>query len=613
MRRRARCLATIVAVLAGLFASLGSANAEAQPTLRHLYGVAQDGGHMWLVPFGISASGQISERQDQAVQVPDQVSSVLVSRDARTVYVGATTGYDDFDNDVPGTIQVFAVADDGALSLEQTIFAPPRQMVLAPDGSRLFEWDDYGLVVSFAIASDGTLGAARPNPSVTGSARALAVAPDGATLYVATYPQQLEQYAIGADGALTALTPSEVGLYGCRADFLGVTPDGSQLDATCYNQGITLTLGAGGGLTFNGSLFSTWGGQPNVEDVRGRALYKAIYPNALEHMQRQVDGTLADFATPLIFDAHRVSGIAADPGGTELAVANDANQLETYRIAADGSLSDGPVSSIPTTLSGLSLLAYSPDQPPVAALTATADGSTVHFDARASQAINGSIARYDWTFGDGSVLQDGGPTPSRTYAAPGDYTATVTLTDSEGCSVAETFTGAMSICAGSPAAEASQVVTAGSDSEPPVSTPPPNQPPPPPALSPTTPTVPLEPTPPAPNAAPFVPSAPDAPETLVVPRSLTGTPTGSGSGVRLSWTPAPGAPPSTRYLVAWSHLHSAQGPTDPRMRHVWTTRTRLLMRGARPGTTLHYAIYAYGSDGTLAKAAKVTIRLPRRP
>jgi hypothetical protein len=31
---------------------------------------------------------------------------------------------------------------------------------------------------------------------------------------------------------------------------------------------------------------------------------------------------------------------------------------------------------------------------------------------------------------------------------------------------------------------------------------------------------------------------------------------------------------------------------------------------ARPGTTLHYAVYAHGSDGVLVKAGKTTIRLP---
>jgi hypothetical protein len=594
-------LSVLLAALVGALVLGGSAGASASPGVRHLYAVAQVGQTWQLVPFDVSSTGAFTERQSQFMSLTSRPASVLVSRDARTVYVGSTGGYDNNDNRIPGTILVFAVAADGSLTLRQTVLAPPRQMLLTPDGSRLIEWDDYGLVVSFPIQSDGTLGAAHPNPSVTGSARALAVGPDGSTLYVATYPQQLQQYAIGSDGALTARTPSELGIFGCRADFLGVTPDGANLDATCYNQGITLSLAPGGGLTFNGSLFTTWGGSPNVEDVRGRALYKAIYPNALEHMQRQLDGTLVDFATPLLFDAARVSGIAADPGGTKLAVANAANSLETYAIAADGSLSSSPVASIATTRNSLSTLVYSPDQSPIAAFDADRVGTTVHFDASASSAVNGTIARYDWTFGDGSVLADGGPAPSHTYAAPGDYTATLTLTDNVGCSTAATYTGVMSICAGSPDAAASRSVHLASE---PVPLPPP----------PTTTATPQ----PEPMPAPTTPAPPSSPpselpvlETLVVQHSLTGTPAIGGGQVRLAWTPAPDAPVSRRYLVAWSSLHSAQGPSDPLMHHVWTTGTHLVMAGARPGTTLHYAVYGYGSDGALARAAKTTIRLPR--
>ncbi|MDX6401858.1 MAG: hypothetical protein QOF27_2464, partial [Gaiellaceae bacterium] len=478
--------------------------------MRHLYGIAQIGSASELIPFDVGSTGGLTERQDHTVPVPYAARSLVVGRNGRTVYVGSTQGFDNNDDLVPGTIKAYAVAADGSLTLLQTVAAPPRQMLITPDGSRLIEWDDYGLVVSFPIQPDGSLGPARPNPSVTGSARALAVTPDGSTLYVATYPQQLEQYAIGADGALSALTPAELGLYGCGADFLGVTPDGTQLDATCYNRAITLSLAAGGGLTFNGSLFSTWGGSPNVEDVRGRAFYKAIFPNALEHLQRQSDGTLLDFPTPLIFNPDRLSGIAADPGGSMLAVATATNKLETYAINADGSLSSGPVATIATTRNALSLLSYAPDQPPIADLKASRDGSTVHFDASASEAVDGTVARYDWTFGDGTVLVDGGAAPTHSYAGVGEYTATVTLTDGAGCSVAETFTGMMSICAGSSDVATSTLVHVTADAgAPPVSPPQP--------AAPTPSAMPL-----TPDTSPAeTPLLPTVPETLVVPRSLT--------------------------------------------------------------------------------------------
>jgi PKD repeat protein len=602
---RARLALSFSTLACGL--ALGGTASAATP--RHLYGLAQVSSAKMLVPFDVAASGELTERQGQAVTVPLAAQTIVVGRNGRTVYVGSTQGYDNQERTIPGTIKVFAVADSGALTLLQTVTAPPRQMAMSPDGTRLFEWDDYGLVVSFPVAADGSLGAARANPSVTGSARAVSVSPDGSTLYVATYPQQLEQYAIGSDGALTALVPSVLGIFGCRADFLGITPDGSQLDAICYNQGITLSLAPAGGLAFNGALFSTWGGSANAEDVRGRALYKAISPNALEHLQRRPDGTLVDFPTPLIFTVPSVTGIAADPAGATLAVATNDWTIMTYAIAPDGSLSATASASTPTTLSSLTKLTYGPDQPPVAAISATPTGTSVAFDAGASAAVNGSIARYDWTFGDGTVLADGGRATSHRYAAPGAYVATVTLTDSAGCSVASVFTGTGSVCAGSAAAAASMTVQVVS--EPVVPPVPPLSPP----VSPVSPPAAEGPADLAPSPVVVrpldAPTTPAVPEPLVVPCSLTGTPTSRGARVRVSWTPAPGAPASKRYLIAWSSLHSAQGPSDPNMRHIWTTDTELVMAGGRPGTTLHFAVYAYGSDGRLVKAGKTTIRVPR--
>jgi PKD repeat protein len=58
-----------------------------------------------------------------------------------------------------------------------------------------------------------------------------------------------------------------------------------------------------------------------------------------------------------------------------------------------------------------------------------ASGIPVSFDASASSDPDGDVLRYDWDFGDGGSLDDGGPTPSHIYGAQGDYTATVVVTD----------------------------------------------------------------------------------------------------------------------------------------------------------------------------------------
>ena len=58
--------------------------------------------------------------------------------------------------------------------------------------------------------------------------------------------------------------------------------------------------------------------------------------------------------------------------------------------------------------------ARSPPSPPPRARP----GVPVAFNASASSDPDGSIARYDWAFGDGQTAPDGGPTPSHTYRSP---------------------------------------------------------------------------------------------------------------------------------------------------------------------------------------------------
>jgi PKD repeat protein len=54
----------------------------------------------------------------------------------------------------------------------------------------------------------------------------------------------------------------------------------------------------------------------------------------------------------------------------------------------------------------------------------------VSFDGSGSSDPDGTIASYAWTFGDGGT--GSGATISHTYAAPGTYTASLTVTDNAG-------------------------------------------------------------------------------------------------------------------------------------------------------------------------------------
>jgi hypothetical protein len=75
--------------------------------------------------------------------------------------------------------------------------------------------------------------------------------------------------------------------------------------------------------------------------------------------------------------------------------------------------------------------------PPAASFTAAPSATTVTFADTSQPGAGGSpIAARQWDFGDGTTASD--PAPAHTYAQPGTYTVTLTVTDENGFSAATT-------------------------------------------------------------------------------------------------------------------------------------------------------------------------------
>ncbi|HYG95597.1 MAG TPA: beta-propeller fold lactonase family protein [Solirubrobacterales bacterium] len=106
-------------------------------------------------------------------------------------------------------------------------------------------------------------------------------------------------------------------------------------------------------------------------------------------------------------------------------------------------------------------LAIVPDQSPTASFTAAATKQplALTFSGLGSTDPDGTIARYDWNFGDGATLAGGDPVPTHSYAKAGAYPVSLTVVDTEGCSVNMVFTGRTAHCSGSTSASAAQTVT----------------------------------------------------------------------------------------------------------------------------------------------------------
>ena len=141
---------------------------------------------------------------------------------------------------------------------------------------------------------------------------------------------------------------------------------------------------------------------------------------------------------PLIvnFDASSSSDVDGDQltynwsfgdgnSGTGVTTSHTFNNPGTYNVVL--TVSDGS----DTDLFSLNIIVTEPNRAPVAAFTATPTSGdaplAVSFDASSSSDLDGDALTYSWDFGDGN--SGTGVNASNTYAAPGTYTATLTVSD----------------------------------------------------------------------------------------------------------------------------------------------------------------------------------------
>jgi DNA-binding beta-propeller fold protein YncE len=154
-----------------------------------------------------------------------------------------------------------------------------------------------------------------------------------------------------------------------------------------------------------------------------------------------IDVATDTLTSPTIVQASGSSRVLVTPDGQRLYISDSAGidgQVGAYDTA-----SGAPQGSV-TLQSNPEAMGIVPDQPPTAKFSKTPGkaGAPTSFDGRgSSDSDGGSVAIYDWNFGDGSVLMNGGPTPKHVYARKGKYTATLTVTDNEGTSTTDVYTG----------------------------------------------------------------------------------------------------------------------------------------------------------------------------
>lgn len=363
-----------------------------------------------------------------------------------------------------------------ALNPGGTTFTNPLGVAPDPDGGHLFTWNHGDEIAVTTINANGTLTNIGGSPfTVVGvnstNPFAGSVSPDGDRLYVpfennggAAF-DRTGVYSVAANGALaeiqTVVTGGPAAADG-NPFGSGITPDGRFVYISAPEDQATVGTIYGFSVNQNTGLLTAIPGSPfNVApggshpltiapSPDSRRLYVATrQTNAVKaYNVNQTTGALTSIGS---FATGGTNGksLAITPDGKRIYVSNaDSDNVSGFNVNANGSLSllqgsPWPAGDFPD----LESIAITPNQGPTASFTTTPGfaGQPTGFNATGST-DDGDIVRYDWDFGDGTTLPDGGPIPNHIYANPGTFTASVTVTDDEDCSTQRIFTGKAMLC-----------------------------------------------------------------------------------------------------------------------------------------------------------------------
>ena len=444
--------------LLGVLSAAGPASASS------LYVVNSNDGS--VSQYGVAADGSLSPLSPAVVPAgPGHSAGIAVTPDGRSAYVA----------NLSGSVSQYDIGPRGALTPKSpaSVSTSPgaEGVAISPDGKSVYVGDSGSNVVSqFDVGPGGALvpkaPATVPN---AGHPDYIAVSPDGKSVYVGDEGDEMvSQYEVGADGVLTPKSPATVPV-GETPEGLAVSPDGKSLYVAIYGSGVSqFDIGPGGVLAPKSPATVALGEYPTGIGISpdGRSAYVANDSNFVNEYDLGTGGLLTPKAPPAVPSGPSSGWIAISPSGRSVYAAvfgsgTSGGGVSQYDVGVGGALFPKSPAFLPAG-NGPITVAITPDQPPVASLGVPAGrirpGVPVALNASASSDPDGSIARYDWSFGDGQSAPNGGPAPMHAYAKPGSYQATVTVTDNEGCSTALLFTGQTAFCSGSASASRAQLV-----------------------------------------------------------------------------------------------------------------------------------------------------------
>jgi YVTN family beta-propeller protein len=368
----------------------------------------------------------------------------------------------------------------------------PRGSAITPDGTTAYVVNQSGDTVTPVDLQTGTPGTPIP---VGSQPISLAITPDGSTAYVTNFtsdnvtPIDLATdtpgapIAVGDSPAAVAVTPDGATAYVANNAADTVTP----IDTVTGTAGTPIPAGDSPfsiGITPDGATAYVVNlGSDDVTPI-ATATNTAGSPIAVGNLPRLVaitpDGSTAYVANSSSGDVTPIdtatntagtaipagigpAAVAITPDGATAYVTNaSSNNVTTIDTATNTATGTIAVGAAPWEV------VITPNQAPQADFSSTpgAAGSVTGFDAAGSTDPDGTVASFRWDFGDGHTETTTSAAVQHTYADPGTYTATLAVTDDEGCSDEFVYTGRTASCNGSPSARLSHQVVVPAASKP---------------------------------------------------------------------------------------------------------------------------------------------------
>ncbi len=394
----------------------------------------------------------------------EDANGVAISPDARHVYVANTS--DD-------TIGRYKINTDGSLTDQGATpdgGNQPTGLGFTPDGKFLLatnrdSTDAAPSISVFSVAANGALTLVPSSPVSIGinDPCSVVVSPDGRFVYVTGRRGPLGPPASNADTAIAALTISPDGslhtitgsplyLAGQVGGFgASMTPDGKHMYVAQSIgdkiHGLNLNPTTGAPTVMAGSPFQAAGDTPGelaVEPDGDQLWVSEVFGKSIEGFAiNPTTGSLIQDVDPVILTG-QARGIAVSPDGDFLYDSLLANPGAVAGFSINGAALT-PLGGTPFPTGGVFpnffSIAVTPTQTPDAAFKGAGGKANkpLPFNASATTVAGGFATRYDWDFGDGFTLGNGGPKPTHLYLEDGTYDVKLTVTND--CAPDAGFTG----------------------------------------------------------------------------------------------------------------------------------------------------------------------------